>query len=880
MSRVSFFRLAKFEGDYHGILRTEMVLRVANCLLLLAVMAAAQSSKAPPDIEEPNPAAAMPDAPGIASCPAGGPLGAVDMEVRSPRNGDQPLPFRMINHLSEGDVLSYSPVKRGKEKRPGEVALVMVPAKREKGAPLLIVTDPKPAEKAQEWKIPETVSLVALTYGPQGLSKRKVRNFLSQDDLLVAQLADYADKTAQTEALIAALSNGESSSASVNSALNGFASQYGFAVQIDKNAPVTAQAQTLFATMNPQLATYNPLGSSTGQRAGQTASLATAAATLFFGSPVGLAAGGTAMLLDLRSIAFPDTQFRSSFAQPLPNKVAGVNLCGERTAIPAHTRVAYIWASRIPNAPTPTIKIGDAPYIPLMQKSPMPVDVPEAQWKYLQRARAWSLEDDAHRKTPIPVLKLGNQNALELDLTKANLAPGDYRLTGFWDWVGFEAVGDIHVRPLSNFEKAKLEPRSQDNLLSKAGKIPVTLEGGDFEFTTKTEIKKLGDEFATPEPVRFILPEGLRKGPQEHMDVQLDTHNLDAGNYQLLIAQQDGSTHPVPFKILPNPPRIVNFPIVANQGVAVQHYVLKGERLNGLAKMAAPGAAIELEPAANGNEERSITVQLKAGSPVGTKLPIEAYLQDRSEPVTFADALEVTGPLPAIASSKLSLPSNMAIAIQQSEFPAGLTLAGVLDVKNIENQSILRLACADDSSSAMALHVGEQTGTFTLQQLSQDQVFLSLDTSSLRAGCNLQATLDNGRGGSSQPVTLARIIRVPQIDSFTYSTDLGPNGAHTFVLNGANLEMIEKVGWDQSAGVAVPGLPTPVPGRSQKQTLEVNLPDPPVPQAPLEIWLRGDTQARSTTIKCPAIPAVTVTAPNAKAQPLSSGVPDPSGTPH
>ena len=184
-------------------------------------------------------------------------------------------------------MLTYSAISRGKEKRPGEVALVMVPAKRSKGAPLLIVTDPKPAEKAQEWKIPETVSLAALVYGPQGLSKKKVRNFLSQDDLLVAQLADYADKTAQTEALVAALSNSESSSASVNSALNGFASQYGFAVQIDKNAPVAAQAQTLFATMNPQLATYNPLGTSTAERAGQTASLATAAATLFFGSPVG-----------------------------------------------------------------------------------------------------------------------------------------------------------------------------------------------------------------------------------------------------------------------------------------------------------------------------------------------------------------------------------------------------------------------------------------------------------------------------------------------------------------------------------------------------------------------------------------------------------------
>src|SRR5581483_5444251 len=132
---------------------------------------------------------------------------------------------------------------------------------------------------------------------------------------------------------------------------------------------------------NPQLATYNPLAPSTAANVGQTASLATAAATLFFGSPVGLAAGGTAMLLDLRAIAFPDTQFRSSFAEPLPN--AAVNLCGQQGPTPVHTRVAYVWASRIPNIPAPPIRIGNANFIPVTQKSPVPVDVPEPQWKYL-----------------------------------------------------------------------------------------------------------------------------------------------------------------------------------------------------------------------------------------------------------------------------------------------------------------------------------------------------------------------------------------------------------------------------------------------------------------------------------------------------------------
>ncbi len=363
-----------------------MALRAATLACLVGWLALAQDPGRDTSSEQPNPAAAAPEAPPFVTCPAGGPLGAVDLRVEG--DGDA-LPFRTVNHLSEGDTLVYAPVLRGKEERPGEVALVIVPEKIGHGEPEIIVTDPKPAGKPQQWRMTQTVSLAALVYGPAGhCGLKAVAKFLSQDEVLIAQLADYADKTAQAEQLVSTLSNSESSSASVNAALTGFASQYGFAVQIDKNAPVAAQAETLFASMNPQLATYNPLTSSTAARAGQTASLATTAATLFFGSPIGLAAGGTAMLLDLRSIAFPDTQFRASFAQslPIPHQDFGVNLCGQVGPAPPHTRVAYMWASRIPNAALPAIEIGDASFIPAHQKTPLPVTVPDPAWKYLERA--------------------------------------------------------------------------------------------------------------------------------------------------------------------------------------------------------------------------------------------------------------------------------------------------------------------------------------------------------------------------------------------------------------------------------------------------------------------------------------------------------------
>ncbi len=839
-----------------------MLQRIAGLALIASILSLAQSSTK-------NPAAAAPEAPPIASCPAGGPLGAVELRVISPENTN-PLPFQTINHLSENDTLTYQPVLRGREKRPGEIALVMVPLKHDPDKPMVIVTDPRSAEKPQQWKIPETISLAAFVYGPEGLSKRKVRNFLSQDNVLIAQLADYADKTAQTEALVQALSNAESSSASVNAALTGFASQYGFAVQLDRNAPPAEQAETLFASMNPQLATYNPLAPSTASNIGQTASLATAAATLFFGSPIGLAAGGTAMLLDLRAIAFPDTQFRSSFAEPLPN--SALNLCGQQGPAPLHTRVAYIWASRIPNTPTPSIKIEKSNYIPEGQKSPVPVEVPDPEWKYLQRARAWTLDTAKSQKSSVKVLKLGNQKAIEIDLTKAKLAAGDYHLAGYWDWAQFVARGDVHVMPLSDFKQAKLAPASQDVLVTKGGKIPVKVDGADFEFTTKVEVKKLGDEFATAQALPFILPKGLREGPQDHMDVQIDTHDLDAGEYALLISQQDGKSHPVDFKILPNPPKIDNLPILANQGVSTQHYVLKGERLDELTRLEARGADLELGAVAANGDERNVTVQLQSNQQPGSDVSVKAYLKDRSEPLVFQDALQITGPLPLIASSKLSLPAGMAIATRPNEFPAAFTLTAMLDVKNIARGSVLQLGCADSLQSPATLEIGQQTATYSLQQLSPDQLFLSFDTSALPAGCSLQAVIDNGRAGKSQPFALANIVRLPQIDSFVSSTDPVAKGMHAYVLTGLNLEMIAKVGWDQSTGVDVSALPAPIPGQGQKQSLSVVMPEQSGPPANLYLWLRGDSAGRATTIKNPA-PVAAPAPPTPPSTPAPAPVP-------
>jgi hypothetical protein len=266
----------------------------------------------------------------------------VDLQVDA---GGQPLPFGTINSLGEGDTLRYAPVLLGKEKRPGKVALVLVPEKREAGQEDIIVTDPQPADKPHECKMPQTISLVALVYGPAGLDRKNVAKYLSQDEGLVAHLADDADRTEQAQQLVATLSNSASSSASVNSALNSFAAQYGFVVQLDRNAPVATQAATVFAAMNPQLTAYNPLASSTAQSVAQASSIASIAGTLFFGSPVGLVSGGTAMLL--RAIAFPRHAIpavvcSSRFRVPVPVSTCAANkaLCRLTHELPTYGQAA------------------------------------------------------------------------------------------------------------------------------------------------------------------------------------------------------------------------------------------------------------------------------------------------------------------------------------------------------------------------------------------------------------------------------------------------------------------------------------------------------------------------------------------------------------
>lgn len=724
--------------------------------------------------------------------------------------------------------------------------MVLVPTNRAAADEKLIILEPKPADKPQSWTVPMRVSVVAFVYGPAGLNRRRVKNFLDRDEDLVAQLADYAEKTSQTEALIAALSTPNSSAASVQSALQGFSSQYGLSVQIDKTAPMEQQAMALFRTLNPAIASYDPISPQRTQSVGQTASLATSVAALFFGSPVGLAAGGTAMLMELRSLAFPRAEFRSSFAQPLQQD--GLGLCGRRDPAGPHTKVAYLWASRVPNTPPPQLTIDTANSFPAAMKSPLPIIAENVDWKFVDRAHDWALQPQNGKPTPIKVQKLGDTKMLELDAGQ-NVKPGKYRLVANWDWDQFVVKGEVDVKPLDDFTSTQLPASSQDLLISKTGKVPVTLEGSNFEFVTKVEIEKVDDKFAVPVPIPFVLPRGLRRGPQEHLDIQVNTIDLDPGQYRLLISQVDGKPHPVKVKILPAPPRIENFPIVMNEGTSNVAFQLKGHRLDLLNRLEVAHGNVELGPVSADQTERTVTLKMSTDIAAGTGLAAKAYVQDRGEPLTFSDAVRIVGPRPRIAQLSISVPPEQDVRLEPGELPGGVYLSAMMRLDHLQSNSVVKLDCEQPGRNSLTLHLGEQAGPVSLQQLTPDQVFLSFDTSSWMNGCVLRATVANGSEGESEPYQMGRIVRVPKIETFEMSGEDSQTGQITASFTGQSLETIEKIGWNPEQGEMIRGLPLPVPGESQKQALQVRLTAPPQVGGPLYVWLRGEAKAR--TIKLP-----------------------------
>jgi hypothetical protein len=799
-------------------------------------------------------------------CASGVPLGDFHLDVRSDPKLP-PLPLRGINRLEEGQIILYAPDKLRLNPKGGEVALVLAPAPSKPGTlmselPKLEVLDPKPANKPARWVVPYRTGVVAVVYGPQGVSIKKVKALFAKDQDLIAQLADYAEKTAQTEALLTAINAwSPQSDGDVDAALKGFASQYGINNQVDPTLPRSQQTLLMMRSINPSLAGVDPVAQDASQLTAQSAALATSVASIFFGTPVGLAASGGALFMNLRGMMFPNTEFRSSFALIPESPNDKLDLCGKRDPAKPRMKVAYLWAARIPNASPPSIKIESADHLPLGLKAPLAVSMDDAAWKVVDRARDWKLvAEDGKTAFDAKVKSSADHKALDISLEQTNAqtnaqakaSPGRYHLQAAWDWDTLHASGEVYLHAIEDFKKAHLAEASQDQMLEHRGRTVVQVEDADFEFVEKAAVAQKDDKFNLPVSVPISLPKGKQEGMQDHLNLQIDTSSMSAGDYNLMLTQADGKTYNIPFKVLPPAPRIANLPLLINAGEKEQSVQLRGENLDRLTKLEAPGAAFKLGPITG--DARELFVELKPDAHPGEQFELKEYAQNTNAPAVSPGGVKVVGPRPQILNAQISLPPGNQVVLQKNELPAGTFVNASLQVKHARAGTTVHLTCDTPGSKEVALRVGEQNSAGSAQVMSEDTLFLTFDPGAWPAACTVSAILENRGEGHSKPYVLGKVVRVPEVDTFEI-TDERSDANYLGKLTGAGLEVIARVGWGPDAGIPVTALPVPVGGDRRKQSLQIALPwPPPSPRAPLWVWFRGDEQGRETKIRYGAQP--------------------------
>ncbi len=550
-------------------------------------------------------------------------------------------------------------------------------------------------------------------------------------------------------------------------------------------------------------------------------------------------------------VLFPNSEFRSAFAQPNPAGEGAVSMCGKRDPAHGRTRVAYIWALKIPDANAPPVAVSGQNHLPASLKTPVNIAGTEAEAKLIDRAHAWQLVDAGGKSVPVGVHAVPEKHQIEVDLTRAkDLKPGRYDLRAMWDWNPFTVKGSLYVDPLSDFDRVRLTPETHDLLLAHVGKRVVSLEGADFEFVEKVALAKDGDKYDQPVNIPFSLPAGPREGHQDRMEMQVDTERLDPGQYSLLLVQQGGSTHHVGVQVLPAPPKITSVPVFVNQSEAEQTVTLHGEHLDRVQRVEAAGVKFNLGRLARDGSSLTAQVVLPADVQLGQALDLRVYAAGYANPIVYSAALKIAGPRPRILESKLALPSDLEVALKHHELPGGVFVSSMLTVRNAGINPAVRLDCAGPDARAITVSAGDSNAAARVQSVNADTVFLSFDPGAFPTGCLVSASIDRGDEGRSEPYRLGRVVRIPRIESFRLTDESAGDGQYFGVLTGQDLEMIEKTGWDADHGLSVSGLPTPIAGESQKQSLKVKLAWPsPVPHAPLFVWLHGDAQGRATTVR-------------------------------
>jgi hypothetical protein len=641
------------------------------------------------------------------------------------------------------------------------------------------------------------------------------------------------------------LADNEQARGGADSALKGMSAGYGSTPQkLNSATGSDQQAALLLKALIPASNNYDPLATQSSQ-VQQTGGVAASVAGLFFGNPVALAAGGAALFSNLKTVLFPNTEFRSAFAQNAEK--GNLALCTKNQAPKSKTRTAYLWAYKVPQLVEPALSLAGTPNLPMGAKSTVELKLGKGSAKDLGLARDWKLLPPAGGAA-IPVeAKPTPTGALEMDLSKTKLTAGDYQLAATWDWDILAVTGKLHLHPFGDFTHLTLAKGQHDKLIAGSGSVAVEVSGPDFEFLESVVLEASAAD-VKPAEVPFKLPLGKRAGPQSTVLLNIDT--AKAGAYQVAFTQTDGVSHKVPLTVLPPNPKFSNLPIRLNTGETSEPIVLSGSGLDRIEAVSSDAGEIAGSP---DSENWSGEIRLKAGLKVGQSLPLTLKIKGLENPITVAHAIEIAGPRPKIQSARKSLSGSLGIEIADDELPAGTATGLVLTVDHLHDATRprLELRCeAGELRQSLTLSPGGPAAGASLTSAGPGALYLSLDPGAVSyPGCRLSATIIVDPEGRSDAFVLGRVIRVPRLDKFALSAEKVGDAGYAGAVEGVDLDVIEKAGWDTTHGLPVDSIPTPIPGEHPHQTLRLVLPWPaPAPHAPLYIWLRGESQGRKTAV--------------------------------
>lgn len=790
-----------------------------------------------------------------AQCPGAFAISSFKLVVK-PAGTGAALAVSAMNLIQPGETLHYEPLHLPpKWKNKAKVAVVLSPAAGD-GSGQVEVLEPKPARAAAEWPVPIRASVVGLVFGERGIDAKRVNSLIQENPEIISQLADYAQRTTTVEALVQTLSNYEQSppgSGDLQSALRGFSSQYGVAMpKLDAaTSPDQAANQLLLAAV-PAFGKGDS-GAPPSLAQGSTG-LAASVASMFFGSPVILAVGGTALFENLHSSLFPGMEFRPAFAQTLP--ADGMALCAANRK-PSRLHVAYLWMVRVPDSGPPDLRLAQPAVAPLGWTPTLKASTPKvSQLRLVARAHDWRLIGSG-RVIPISVKVTPNaaDDSLQLDLAHVKLTPGKYQLAAQWDWTPLPVAGAVEVRPFADFAGVKLTTASEDRLVADSGMAPLQLSGADFEFLRGVTLQNANRGKDTAIAVHFSVPPADESGQKGLLDVDVNTASLQPGPYLLALTQLNGSTHEVQVTVHPPTPKLSNLPLRVNVGEAQQTVELQGSDLERIERITSDNAEWTLAPASAGQHlsRRSATVKLAAKAQPGESLAASIVVNGLHTPLQLTDALQVLGPRPKIVSVSQSFASPAGVQLQHGEIPSGIAVSFALRADNTDSRPGVQLQCRDDGSTRkkLTLYPGDSQDGAILNSAGQGVLFLALDPGAVgQSGCELMASIVGEPAGNSDAYPLGRVVLLPRIVKFTVTGERLGQALYAGILTGQDLELIDKTGWNSRRGYEAQGIPTPVPGNAGEQTLKIAVPwPPPSPQAPLYIWLRGETQSRATNAR-------------------------------